>query len=388
MSSAIKFEDVLIYFSKSILEKNNEEDILWDLAKNCISKLGFLDCVIYVVDYENKVLIQKAAYGPKSPKENKVYKPVKIDLGEGISGKVAISGKAEINNDTSKNSNYIIDDQHRLSEITVPIVIENIVYGVIDCEHPDKEFFTEQHLSMLSAIASFCSIKINSIKTDRRLQEEQENILRVKQELVELKLKAFHSQMNPHFVFNALNAIQYFITSENKKSALDYLSTFSKLIRFYLKYIEKETVHLVDEIDMLHWYLKLQKLRYGDQFDYFIDLKDQSKNTKAYIPSFILQTLLENSIEQAIYNQNKNYTIWIGFKIKKDNVLVDISFKHDVGTNKKRATPNYRKQFLKWKDQIQVFNTLTDYDIDKQVTFSSYSESNSGKIVVNLPNLQ
>ncbi|WP_299433918.1 histidine kinase [uncultured Aquimarina sp.] len=385
MERTIQFEDILIYFSKSILEKNNEEDVLWDLAKNCISKLGFLDCVIYLVDYKNKILIQKAAYGPKSPKENDIYNPVKIALGQGISGNVAITGIAEINNDTSLNSNYIIDDQHRLSEITVPIILENQVYGIIDCEHPDKNFFTEQHLSILSAIASFCSIKINSIRADKRLREEQENTLRIKQELVTLKLKAFRSQMNPHFVFNTLNAIQYFITSENKKPALEYLSTFSKLIRFYLKYMEKETVHLVDEISMLHGYLKFQKLRYEGQFDYFIDSGNQLENNGATIPSFMLQTLLENMIEQAMYKQHKNYTIHIRFKIMKDNVSVDIVSSSDMVTTKRRIVPHYRKQFLKWKDQIQLFNSLTD--VQKQITFSCHTETNTKKIVLNLPNL-
>ncbi|MEW7289447.1 histidine kinase [Aquimarina sp. 2304DJ70-9] len=385
MKDSIQFEDVLIYFSKSILAKNNEEDVLWDLAKNCISKLGFVDCVIYTVDYTSKTLIQKAAYGPKSPNENRIYNPVKIAIGQGISGNVALTGIAEINNDTSKNPKYIVDDQHRLSEITIPIVIENTVYGIIDCEHPDKNFFTQQHLTILSAIASFCSIKINSIRADKRLREEQENTLRVKQELIKLKLKAFRSQMNPHFVFNTLNAIQYFITSENKKHAVDYLSTFSKLIRFYLKYIEKEAVHLVDEIDMLHWYLKIQKLRYEDQFDYFIDSKNISKNGKASIPSFILQTLLENMIEQAIYKQKKNYTIHLAFTIKKKNVLVDISCTSDYNKTKNRAIPHYRKQFLTWKDQVQQFNSLTD--IDNQITFSCNSKSNNDKIILTLPNL-
>jgi len=386
LENSIKFEDILIHFSKSILEKKNEEDVLWALAKNCISKLGFVDCVIYTIDRKDKVLIQKAAYGPKSPKENNIYNPVKITLGQGITGKVAVTGIAEINNDTSRNPDYIIDDQHRLSEITVPIVIENNVYGIIDCEHPDKNFFTEQHLSMLSAIASFCSIKINSIRADKRLREEQENTLRIKQELVALKLKAFRSHMNPHFVFNTLNAIQYFITSENKKHALEYLSIFGKLIRFYLKYMEKETVYLIDEINMLHWYLKFQKLRYEGQFDYHIDSENVLQNEKTAIPSFMLQTLLENLIEEAIYNQNKNYNIYVNFKTRADNVVVAISYTSDGVTAKTRPVPHYREQFLKWKDQIQLYNTLTDPT--KQIIFSNISEVDNGKTILKFPNLK
>lgn len=81
-----QFEDILVYFSKSLLGKQNEEDILWDFAKNCIAKLGFLDCVIYLINEDNKFLSQKAAYGPKNPKGNTLYNPVEISLGQGITG--------------------------------------------------------------------------------------------------------------------------------------------------------------------------------------------------------------------------------------------------------------------------------------------------------------
>ena len=256
----------LFIFPKSLLGKESEEDILWDLAKNCIAKLGFVDCVIYLIDYENNLLVQKAAYGPKNPKDKTLYNPVQILVGKGISGHVAKTGIPEIVNDTSKDSRYIEDDDLRLSEICVPIAHENTVYGVIDCEHPNKGFFTNHHLRMLSAVASICAIKIKSVRANKALLHEQQRLFKIKEEMLELKLKALNSQMNPHFVFNALNAIQYFITSGKRKLALEYLSMFSKLVRYYLKHLEKDVVALKSEVEMLHWYLNLQKLRYDDKF--------------------------------------------------------------------------------------------------------------------------
>ncbi|HKL90917.1 MAG TPA: histidine kinase, partial [Allomuricauda sp.] len=240
--------------------KENEEDILWDVAKNCISKLDFVDCVIYLVDDNQSILVQKAAYGPKSPKDRTIYNPVEITIGEGITGSVAKTGKPELVMDTSQDSRYIIDDDTRLSEICVPIAYEEQLYGVIDCEHPEKGFFTERHLKMLLAIASICAIKVKSVRANSALLEKQHKLFQLKEEMLELKLKTLNSQLNPHFVFNSLNAIQYFITTQNTKFALDYFSTFSRLVRFYLKQLGKDTVSLYNEIDMLHWYLKLQKL--------------------------------------------------------------------------------------------------------------------------------
>jgi Putative regulator of cell autolysis len=338
-----QFEEILIDFSKSIHNHFSEDEILWDLAKNCVAKLGFVDCVVYLVDTKNKLLLQKAAFGPKNPKNTEIYHPTLIPLGKGISGFVAASGIAEIVADTSKDGRYIVDDENRLSEISVPIKVNNQVLGVIDCEHPEKNYFTQQHLRMLSAVASLCAIKIHSLRTEKKVKTEKEKTLLFREEMVQLKLKAFRSQMNPHFIFNALNAIQYFITSENKRSAVIYLSVFSKLIRFYLKYIEKETVSLTEEFSMLQGYLKLQKLRYHDQFEYVMTIDEKVKHNEAVIPSFILQTLFENIIEHAIYNQYKNFNINIIFKAIQKQVLVDIQFNCDSTPNEKiKYTPEYR----------------------------------------------
>jgi putative methionine-R-sulfoxide reductase with GAF domain len=383
-----QFEEVLIYFSKSILGKENEEDLLWDLAKNCIAKLGFVDCVIYIINTHQNVLEQKAAYGPKSPKDKSLYNPVTISLGHGITGTVAVTGKAEIINDTSKDERYIVDDEHRLSEITVPIATENAIYGVLDCEHPSKGFFTQQHLKMLSTIASICAIKIENVRASKLIQEKQDNLLKIKQEVVELKLKALNTQMNPHFVFNALNAIQYFITSEDKKSALEYLSVFSKLIRFYLKHIENETVKLDEEIAMLNWYLKLQQLRYDDQFQFEIALDKSSKNTDASIPSFILQTLFENIIEHSIYCQHKNQKIIALFKITKKNVIVNLSYSYDANSGQSvNYSPEYRERIIEWQNQVQLLNTFKNYKIENKVNFHKNGKLPGGNINLILPNL-
>jgi len=382
-----QFEEILIYFSKSIQGKESEDEILWDLAKNCIVKLGFVDCVVFTVDYKNNQLIQKAAFGSLNPKSNDAYVPTIIKLGKGISGNVALSGNAEIINDTSKDKRYILDDENRLSEIAVPIEINKLVIGVIDCEHPEIGYFTKQHLRMLTAVAAICAIKIQNVRADKKIKEEQEKLFKIREEMLHLKLKAFRSQMNPHFIFNALSGIQYFITSGNKKQALNYLSVFSKLIRFYLKHIEKETVNLFDEIAMLKGYLILQKLRYSDHFNYDIHFEETSK-IEASIPSFVLQTLFENIIEHAIYNQYKNYTIQVVFKTNKKNVLVDIAFTYKMTVREDiKYIPDYREQVIKWQDQIRLLNNFKNYKIAKKVTFKKSSTLNGGTIELILPNL-
>ncbi len=380
-----QFEDIVIYFSKSLLGKENEEEILWDLAKNCIAKLGFVDCVVYLIDHDNKLLIQKAAYGPKNPKDHNLYNPVEIGVGQGITGAVALSGQAEIIPNTAVDSRYIVDDHQRLSEICVPIAHEDIIYGVIDCEHPEKGFFTEHHLKTLSVIASICAIKIKSVRANKALREKQEKLLQIKEELIELRLKALNSQLNPHFVFNALNAIQYYVTSEDKQSALECLSTFSKLIRFNLKYLEEDVVELMDEVKMLGWYLKLQKLRYDDQFEYSITVDDENGKWDAVIPSSIIQTLLENIIENTMSSPLPKEQLHINFKLSETKVVLEVHHKQGESGYLSEPSHQYQERNTQLLDQIRLLNSNKGYNITKEEFQETGTEIVT--IVLTLPNL-
>ena len=383
-----QFEDILIYFSKSLMGKVNEEDILWDLAKNCIAKLGFVDCVVYLVDHENNLLVQKAAYGPKNPKDRKLYKPVEINIGDGITGHVAQSGLAEIIKDTSKDIRYIEDDALRLSEICVPISYEGTIYGVIDCEHPQANFFTDHHLKMLSAIASICAIKMKSIRDNLALMEEKDRLLEIKEEMLELKLKTLNSQLNPHFVFNSLNSIQYFITTEKKKLALEYLSTFSKLVRFYLNQLERDTVSLREEIEMLNAFLKLQKLRYDGSFNYGVTiLEGPDKVDEATIPSLVVQTLFENVIERSMSKQQKNQLFNIDFKVLDNSVIMEVQHKSPNMDSFTENHPEHRESILQWEDQINLLNSIKNYTITYSITDASGEKGHVRNIILKLPNL-
>ena len=89
-------EQTINYLATSIHEQETVDAILWDVARNCIGRLKFEDCVIYTLNQDRKVLTQKAAWGPKTTDENKIVHPIEIPIGKGIVGHVAANGKAEI----------------------------------------------------------------------------------------------------------------------------------------------------------------------------------------------------------------------------------------------------------------------------------------------------
>ncbi len=382
----IKFADVLMYFSESLLGIDDEDEILWDLAKNCISKLGFIDCVVYLLDGDRDVMIQKAAYGPKNPKDFEIYEPVERPLGFGIVGHVAQSGIAELLHDTSKDERYRMDDEFRYSEVCVPIIIDGKVIGIIDCEHHEKNFFSEHHLRILLTMSSICAVKIKGVRDHKELVEKQEKLLKLKEEMMELRFKALNSQLNPHFVFNALNSIQYFITSEDKKSALDYLSGFSKLVRFHLKHLDSDKVYVSEEISMLKWYLKLQKLRYQEQLEYNVNIEIERGLEDAMVPPFVIQTLFENIIEQGAYNQFKNQNFEVGFKGGDKHIFLVLSYTYETLKNTTH-TPEYRDQILSWQDQIELLNAIKEYNIEKRIAFVDKQDKKSVSITLKLPNL-
>jgi K+-sensing histidine kinase KdpD len=162
-------------FAMSLIEQNTVDEIIWDIAKNAIAKLDFLDCVIYLFDDQGQ-LVQRAAHGPKSPEYIDIRNPITIQVGEGIVGNVALTGQPELIEDTSIDPRYIVDDAFRLSEIAVPIKIGNEVIGVIDSEHPEKNFYSIFHLDILMTIASMVATKIQQAKAQEELELYKKNL--------------------------------------------------------------------------------------------------------------------------------------------------------------------------------------------------------------------
>ncbi len=164
--------NIITYFSQSIFRRNTVEDVLWDIVSNCINKLDFEDCVIYLLDEKRNLLVQKAAYGEKKLDEDQIKDPIEIPLGKGIVGSVAASHKPELVTDTRLDPRYIIDDQARRSELAVPIFAEGKLIGVIDSEHSKPGFYDDFHLRTLQDLAAISGTKIS--KTLH--QEEREDI--------------------------------------------------------------------------------------------------------------------------------------------------------------------------------------------------------------------
>ncbi|WP_420571575.1 helix-turn-helix domain-containing protein [Kordia sp.] len=166
---------ILSYFATSLFDKNKTKEVLWDILENCVSKLQLEDCVLYLLDEKKQVLQQEAAFGNKKDEAFTIHKPKEIPVGKGIVGSVAKTGNYELIKDTSKDKRYIIDDKARLSELSVPIYVDGILKGVLDAEHSQRDFFTENYLYLFQLISKLTEKKLVQLQQKKGINITNDN---------------------------------------------------------------------------------------------------------------------------------------------------------------------------------------------------------------------
>jgi PAS domain S-box-containing protein len=307
-------ENAINYFATSLYGQNTTDEILWDIVKNCIARLGFVDCVVYLTDPSGTHLVQRAAYGPKNPEGFQLLAPLVLPVGQGIVGSVARTGVAEIVPDTRLDPRYVVDDEPRRSEITVPIIYQDNVIGIIDSEHPEPGFFQPQHLNILTTIASLCANKIVRVQAEEEARRTELQLAEYRRKMAEFKLTALRAQMNPHFVFNSLNSIQHLIVGHEWQPALSYLSTFSRLLRQVLESSLSSNILLSEEIGILEKYLSLESLRFTDRFSYVITVDPALDPADLELPALLVQPYVENALLHGLLNKPGRGRLTIHFE--------------------------------------------------------------------------
>lgn len=174
--------------------------------------------------------------------------------------------------------------------------------------------------------------RVNRIKA--KAQEEQKK-LQLEKEVVELEQKALRLQMNPHFIFNALNSIQSQIGTDNEQAARYYLAKFSRLMRQILDNSRNVTITLEEEVNTLENYLLIEKFCNGNRFDYKITVDDKIEKDYVKIPPMLLQPFVENAIKHGLkYADGKRGLIEVGFEEKNGALECSVT---DNGIGRKKA---------------------------------------------------
>jgi tetratricopeptide (TPR) repeat protein len=163
----------------------------------------------------------------------------------------------------------------------------------------------------------------------------RQNKLKASQNTILLEQKLLRSQMNPHFIFNALSNISNLIDKNDNTTASKYLNRFSKLVRHILESTRSDYIELDQEVANLENYLALQKLRFNDKFDFQIQIDSKIDSETIEIPPMLIQPFIENAIEHGIKPKEINGHIDIRFKMKGKLIVCEID---DDGIGRKKAT--------------------------------------------------
>ena len=175
------------------------------------------------------------------------------------------------------------------------------------------------------------------IEARHQLEHSRQEAQMARLRVASLQLRALRAQMNPHFMFNALNAIQGLITSGKNNEAESYLAKFAKMMRHTLEYSDLEVVTLEQEIEFLERYLDInRKLRFRDKLEYSIIAPRELDQNDLFVPTMILQPFVENAIEHGI-RPRKSGHLRIEFHLSEDSQVLRCIIEDDgVGYNQGR----------------------------------------------------
>ncbi|MBU2914466.1 tetratricopeptide repeat protein [Reichenbachiella agariperforans] len=159
----------------------------------------------------------------------------------------------------------------------------------------------------------------------------------------ELQQRFLRSQLNPHFIFNSMTAIQHYLETHDPEGASHYMGLFSTLMRQILENSRQEFISLAEEVSMLENYLQLQQMRFGEQFDYKIDIDEELDEDYAGVPPMFAQPFIENSLEHGLFREEGvQNRIQINFKKINDH-LVGLEIEDSgVGVKEEKAMTKHK----------------------------------------------
>ncbi|MFY7898733.1 MAG: sensor histidine kinase [Chitinophagaceae bacterium] len=249
------------------------------------------------------------------------------------------------------NGNWIsIDNQNRtlslpsLASGNYQLVIRAFNEDGVVCKEPiycsfyiKAPFYKQLWFVIILVLAAMIFVyvyfyfRIKNIEQNNQLISEK---LQLEEALQRSMLSAIKSQMNPHFLFNALNTIQSYIYTNDKLNASVYLAKFSDLTRMILEMSNKDIVSLSDEIRSLELYLSLEKIRFEDKLHYKLVIDENISVDTTFIPSMLIQPYVENAIKHGLLHKKNDRNLLLSFVRSENGISVTID---DNGIGRKRS---------------------------------------------------
>lgn len=215
---------------------------------------------------------------------------------------------------------------------------------------------------------------------------------RYEHKLTDMELRALRSQMNPHFIFNSLNSIQYFVLNKEPEDAYNYLAKFSSLMRMILQNSGLKYISLQSEKDWLQTYLELEKMRMDNEFEFSINIEDSINPDQIQIPSMMVQPYVENAIIHGLMHKEGERRLSVDFK-KTGNALVCIVEDNGIGRqesikiNLKKSVKHKSHGMKLTKDRLEIISRDKKQKPDLQIKdlYDADGNATGTRVVITIP---
>ncbi len=210
----------------------------------------------------------------------------------------------------------------------------------------------------ISMITLIFKIRVNQIRSKAKVKQDQ---LEMENSLLQLEQKALQLQMNPHFIFNALNTVQSLFLSNDPASARLLISKFAKLMRAILLHSRETSIPLKEEVEMLENYLSIEQLSRPNKFEYQIKVAEELDVDELMIPPMMIQPFVENAVKHGINYLKHGGKIEIAFS-KKDDKLVCSIIDNGIGRaastqiNAQKAKNHKSTALAVTKERLDILN--------------------------------
>jgi tetratricopeptide (TPR) repeat protein len=262
-----------------------------------------------------------------------------------------------------KNIAYV---NNLISKHDLQSKINEIAYLETQSEIESLQFYRNRNILIITLITiALLSIALYSIYRQRLLNNDRKILL--------LEQQALQTQMNPHFIFNALNSIKLYIINNEQKQAVYYLNKFSKLIRNILDVSKIKEVSLKEELATMDLYMSIENIRFSNEINYQVDINPSMNTDTIKVPPLILQPFLENALWHGLSSKESNKKITLtASKISDTVVEVNII---DNGIGRNAAAKIKEGKSLKrksvgidlTKERLKTFSE--DYDDEFSLTY-------------------
>lgn len=209
--------------------------------------------------------------------------------------------------------------------------------------------------------------RIGQVRKEERLKSEYER------KLTDVELSALRAQMNPHFIFNSLNSIEYYIINNEPEKASDYLNRFSRLIRLILQNSKSTVVPLKDDLEALRLYIEMESMRFDNLFDYEVKVEKGLDLEQYYIPPMLLQPYVENAIWHGLM-QKKEGKGKLDLLLRQQNghllcIIEDNGIGREAAQQLKSKSGTSKKSFgMKITgDRLSLLNKISNANASVQV---------------------